>query len=633
MADLSQAYAALQKADAAGDTAGAKQLADYIRAQSATTPTTPPTASKPVNAATDFGGNTLQVWNPATLFSSKASNFNTHIPLGQSGQNFLAGAGKATEDLGRGIGQLVGLTNRQDVAAARARDAALMGTGAGKAGMITGMGVDLLPSMFIPGANTVAGAAAIGAGTGLLQPSTSTMETLKNTGLGLAAGPAGVLLGRGAGALYQGGKAALEPLFNGGQQRIAARTLQSFAGGPQASQQAAANIAANGRNVLPGVQPMTAELANNAGLAQLERSLRNNPESLTALTQRNQANRAAMTGALDTIAGTPQQITAAQNARSAVASPLYQAAGNAVVPADAELGRLLARPSLQAAWGRAEQLAAEHGEALSQPNANDISGRTLQYLKMALQDTANAGPQRGMGAHELRAVNGSLNSLQDWITRNVPQLRAADTAFAQGSIPINRMQIGQQLSNRLQPALADFGNNTRLNANNFANQVRNGDQLAADVTGNARATLAGTMAPDQMNTIQQIGEQLARRANADELGRATGSNTGQNLISQNVLRQFLGPLGLPQSVGERAAQSTLGQSVLRPLQWLSGAGEPRIMERLSNAALNPQEATRLLQLAQRNPRLAQALWARQGLLGPLSNTAAAGLVGSGNAPQ
>src|SRR6185437_6226932 len=32
MADLTDAYSALQKADAAGDTAGAKQLADYIRA-------------------------------------------------------------------------------------------------------------------------------------------------------------------------------------------------------------------------------------------------------------------------------------------------------------------------------------------------------------------------------------------------------------------------------------------------------------------------------------------------------------------------------------------------------------------------------------------------------------------------
>lgn len=34
MADITEAYAALQKADAAGDTAGAKQLADYIRTQS-----------------------------------------------------------------------------------------------------------------------------------------------------------------------------------------------------------------------------------------------------------------------------------------------------------------------------------------------------------------------------------------------------------------------------------------------------------------------------------------------------------------------------------------------------------------------------------------------------------------------
>ena len=43
MADLTEVYAALQKADAAGDTAGAKQLADYIRAQ-------PTSASSPQQA-------------------------------------------------------------------------------------------------------------------------------------------------------------------------------------------------------------------------------------------------------------------------------------------------------------------------------------------------------------------------------------------------------------------------------------------------------------------------------------------------------------------------------------------------------------------------------------------------------
>lgn len=611
--DLSAVYDALRNADAAGDTAGAQKLAAYIKSQSG------PKSYDLVN------GQTVPTGSPAAKAAqSPVSNSDT--------QNFLAGAGKATVDIGRGAGQWLGLTSRQDVADSRARDAPLMKTKAGFAGDLTGTAADLLPAAFIPGAGALGGAAAVGAGAGLLQPSTSSGETLLNAGLGAAAGPAGVMIGRGAGALYQGAKAALEPLFQGGQQRIAARTLQSFAGGPQAAQQAAQNLA-RPPQVLPGVQPTTAELANNPGIAQLERTLRNNPEVNTALTNRNQANRAAMTGALQNIAGTDADMAGAQGARSATAQPLYEAARNATVPADADLGRLLARPSVQAAWSRAEQLAAERGETLTSQNANDINGSTLQYLKMALQDTTNAGPQRGMGAHELNATRSTLNDLQGWITRNVPQLRAADQAFAAGSVPINRMQIGQELSNRLQPALSDFGNNTRLNANSYATAVRNGDQLAANATGNARATLAGTLSPEQNTTIRQVGEQLGRRANADELGRAVGSNTGQNLASQNVLRQFLGPLGLPQGMGERAAQSTLGQSILRPLQWAAQTGEPRILQQLANASLNPQDAARLLQMAQHNPRIAQAIWARQGLLGPLSQTGAQGLMGSGNAAQ
>src|SRR5689334_5459107 len=50
MADLTEAYAALQKADAAGDTAGAKQLADYIRSQSAA-PSSAPAAAAPESMA------------------------------------------------------------------------------------------------------------------------------------------------------------------------------------------------------------------------------------------------------------------------------------------------------------------------------------------------------------------------------------------------------------------------------------------------------------------------------------------------------------------------------------------------------------------------------------------------------
>lgn len=582
-----------------------------------------PTGSDEAKAARDpsTGGSTLQPFG-----------LDTGIPVSQGLNRFLAGAGKATTDIGRGAGQMVGLESRKDVSNSRALDAPLMRTGAGRAGFITGTAVDALPTAFIPGANTMLGAGAIGAGMGLLQPSASTGETVKNTLLGGAAGPASLLIGRGVGALYQGAKSAIEPLFRGGQERVAARTLQAFAGGPQEAQQAASSIA-NAGPTLPGVQPTTAEVANNAGIAQLERSMRNNPEYLNALTQRNQSNRAAMTGALDQIAGTPQGMNAATAARSSTTQPLYQAAAQTVVPADAQLGRLLARPSMTRAWDRAQQLAAERGVQLTQPSANDVSGQTLQYLKMGLNDMLEAGPQTGIGSHESFALRSTLSDLNGWIQSNVPALRAADRAYASASSPINQMQVGGALRDKLVPALGDFGNNTRLSANNYANALRNGDQLAAQATGQPQLGLNDVLNPGQMGTVNQIGQQLARRANADELGRAVGSNTAQNLVSQNVIRQFLGPLGVPQSLGERAAQNTLAQTVLRPLQFTASLGEKGIMGKLAEASLSPQEAQRLLTLAQSNPRLAQALWARQGLLGPLGNTAQRGLLGSDAAQQ
>src|ERR1700753_312211 len=100
--------------------------------------------------------------------------------------------------------------------------------------------------------------------------------------------------------------------------------------------------------------------------------------------------------------------------RSTLSGPLYDSAVQAVVPADAELGKLLGRPSMTKAWDRAQSLAAEKAISLAQPNANEVSGQTLQYLKMGLNDLVSGGPQTGMGAHELNAVKGTLGALNDW---------------------------------------------------------------------------------------------------------------------------------------------------------------------------------------------------------------------------
>lgn len=566
-------------------------------------------------------------------------------------QNWLAGAGKATTDIGRGVGQTLGLESRADVQASRERDAPLMNTKAGRFGNIVGTGVDLLPAALIPGAGSLAGAAGIGAGTGLLQPSTSTGETALNTLTGGLMGPAALLAGRGVGALYQGAKAALAPLFKGGAEDIAGRTLQSFAGGPKAAQAASQELQ-GAPTTLPGVQPSMGELTSNGGLAQLQRTLQNNPETTALMTARDQANRGAMTGAIDQMAGTPAQRATNVGLRSDFSRPFYEQAAEAKVPIDDSLQKILGRPSMQKAWDRASQLAGENGEELQTPQMMAamgkpfqvagapplLSGKAVQYLRMGLSDLADTGPAQGMGSHEANAVRSTLSDLNGWIGKNVPALKQADQMYAWGSRPINQADIAGQLRDKLVPALGDFAPHVppRLNANSFASAVRNGDSIAADVSGRGGATLEGALNPQQMTTVRQIGEQLARRANAADLGRAAGSNTAQNLAGQNVLRQFLGPLGLPDSTIGRATQNFLGRTVMRPYGAVAKAAEPDVLQHLARASLDPNYAAQLLQRAP-NSKAAQLLWARQGLLGVPAGTAAPmisrGLMGSANAPQ
>lgn len=119
-----------------------------------------------------------------------------HVPVkatdGMSGSDkFFAGVGKGMTDLARGVGQRVGLVSEQDVAEARARDADLMDTGAGFAGNVVGGVTAAAPAMFVPGANSVAGAALVGGALGAAQPTVEGESVVKNAATGAALGGAG----------------------------------------------------------------------------------------------------------------------------------------------------------------------------------------------------------------------------------------------------------------------------------------------------------------------------------------------------------------------------------------------------------------------------------------------------------
>lgn len=103
----------------------------------------------------------------------------------------VAAYGKAGADIARGIGQGLGLISREDIAETRRRDEPLMRSGAGMVGNIAGNIAPLALTAAIPGATTLRGAAAIGAGIGAISPSASTGETALNVLGGAALGAGG----------------------------------------------------------------------------------------------------------------------------------------------------------------------------------------------------------------------------------------------------------------------------------------------------------------------------------------------------------------------------------------------------------------------------------------------------------
>lgn len=204
MADLTDVYAALQKADAAGDTAGAKQLADYIRTQGSTH-----------QYGTGKSFDTLPDGSLALSNSPEAAAARSPVSGNSFLQNALIGSGKFDTDLGLGARQVYAtvadaISPRQptlsslitgpqsrlsalqnEAAQKRQTDQAIMQTAGGKAGQI-GTGVlTAIPLSAIPGVGTYLGAGAIGAGFGLLTPTTANESRLLNTGIGGALGIAG----------------------------------------------------------------------------------------------------------------------------------------------------------------------------------------------------------------------------------------------------------------------------------------------------------------------------------------------------------------------------------------------------------------------------------------------------------
>lgn len=574
-------FQAIRNADAAGDSASVQKLAAFLQTMGGS-------AHEKAKADTEAWQKTIDPTD------------------GMSGlDKFNAGAGKAFADLGLGIKQKLGLASYEDAAEARRLDAPLMKSGAAKTGNIAANVTMFAPAALLPGANMIAGGAAVGATTGLLQPSTSAKETVTNTGMGAGFGAAVPAALAGARVLH----AAAEPFYEAGRNAIVGRALNRAAGNdapavatrlreasePFVGPSQGAQRTTMGEFV-PGSLPTVGQAAQNPGVAALERAAAaTNPEVTNAMSGMMQAQNGARVNALQNLAGRDGARDFMQAARDATSNQLYGNARRAGIDpaaltpeAQANMARFAERIP-EPVVARARELAQINGEPMT--NATSLQG--LHYVKMAIDDLIGQS-QRSGNATLTRAYTGLQHDLLAGMDNLSPAYQAARQTHAAMSRPLNQMDTAgaiadasiNPLTGNLQPAA-------------YARALS--DRTAARATGMPTATLEGTMEPAQLNALQSILLDVQRANAAQTVGRGVGSDTVQKLAYTNLLDQA----GVPTVLRSLAPAQVVGNVGGRVADAAYARANRELSNRLAETMLDPAQAAQLMFAA--TPRAPNAL--------------------------
>jgi len=438
----------------------------------------------------------------------------------------------------------------------------------------------------------VAQGTAVGAGAGATTPSSTP-------------GIEQSLLQAGGGAAIGGGVPAVAPIIAKGG-RAAYRTLiepmvdpasikgraYSEAAGNKAPEIIAA-LRAN-QEIVPGSLPTAGEAATSAGRAEFSALQRSAEKVLpTNYLARADARNAARLNQLGSVAGTEADLAAAQNLRAttgtqnystAMAQGIDQQMAAAIKP---QIDSLMGRPSMEKAKALAVKLAREKDIALT--DFGSLEG--LDWVKKGLDEQISSAAKVGTSAGklELAALMQTKQDLLATIDQIAPAYTTARQTFATQSKPINQMEVGQYLKDKLTPALDDTA---AQKAASFAGAVR-------DAPGTIKRSLSGApryeklldvLTPDQVAKIETIRQDLARVARQEMMAQK-GAQAGPNAM--DVASQSIsGATGGGKIPNPLSRVVTIANAIIGRME---GKIDKKLALEIANEMLDPKQVAAILE--------------------------------------
>ena len=324
-------------------------------------------------------------------------------------------------------------------------------------------------------------------------------------------------------AVYPKARAALSPTN---------RLIYDVFGAPQVSE--ALGQATPGMTVPQALADINAPRAQ--AVARQARELL--PEETRAATMAQEEARAAQLGG---IAGSAEDLAAAKAARDVEAAANYSRAFKQVMTETPELTAIMDRPSMEKAFGRAAQIAEERAqpfqigktkpEEIIESKILDEFGRPVQkitpaeiakypmqslhYVKMALDDMVRNPKDFSIGAAEVSAIRDTRKQFIAQLENN-PNYATARATYAAQSVPINRMQVAQELVKSVTDPLTEGLTRGGM----FARAIEEAPKTIKRSTGQEFfKELNEIFSPEEMKIVNNVRDEYRRTKLADEQAR------------------------------------------------------------------------------------------------------------------
>lgn len=286
--------------------------------------------------------------------------------------------------------------------------------------------------------------------------------------------------------------------------------------------------------IVPGTPVTFAQATADVGLPRVaavgEQAAKRQP---TQALQVKDAQEAARLAQIQAIARTPEKRAAAVKVRAKRADPLYRQAESAgdvvnVAPTldyiDGVIDNNPGNPALLAEMRRIRKgLVRRELDANGQPvlvprtDAKEIAS-TLDGIKAALAKEDN------------RFIKSELTAIKDDLEQAIPQMKEAQATFKKGSRPINQMDVGQYLRDKLEAPVPTG----TPRAGVFANAVREAPRTIRQALdgGPTYEALTDILSPAQKANVDRVMLDLARDQRVKELaqmGRDVAPDLGKSL--------------------------------------------------------------------------------------------------------